>query len=73
MALYGIWQMIAPVPQSLFQFVTTFSNIGGILNGVVYIIIRRRRATAKAKKMATKEKQFQDIKSVSEKVENSSV
>ena len=73
MALYGIWQMIAPVPQVLFQFVTTFSNVGGILNGVVYIIIRRRRASAKSKRTAAREKQFQDIKSISDKVENSSV
>ncbi|KAK3093666.1 hypothetical protein FSP39_018658 [Pinctada imbricata] len=43
MALYGIWQLVAEVPQTLFQFVTTFSNIGGILNGIVYIIIRRRK------------------------------
>ncbi|XP_033733594.1 uncharacterized protein LOC117322764 [Pecten maximus] len=42
MAFYGVWQLIADVPQAIFQFVTTFSNIGGILNGIVYIIIRRR-------------------------------
>ncbi|XP_069118063.1 uncharacterized protein [Argopecten irradians] len=43
MALYGVWQLVADVPQALFQFVTTFSNVGGILNGVVYLIIRRRK------------------------------
>ncbi|XP_057309182.1 uncharacterized protein LOC130647366 [Hydractinia symbiolongicarpus] len=43
MALYGVWQLVADVPQALFQFVTTFSNIGGILNGVVYAIIRSRK------------------------------
>lgn len=47
MALYGMWQLIDEnVPQALFQFVTTFSNIGGILNGIVYIIIRRRKTRA---------------------------
>ncbi|XP_057308891.1 uncharacterized protein LOC130647151 [Hydractinia symbiolongicarpus] len=43
MALYGVWQLVADVPQALFQFVTTFSNIGGILNGIVYVIIRRKK------------------------------
>jgi hypothetical protein len=39
MSLYGIWQVIDDVPQLLFSFVTTFSNVGGILNGIVFIII----------------------------------
>lgn len=43
MALYGIWQLIADVPQVIFQFVTTFSNIGGILNGAILIMIKRRK------------------------------
>ena len=43
MATYGIVQIsVSQVPIELFQFVTTFSNIGGMLNGVVYVIIRRR-------------------------------
>ena len=47
MAVYGIWQLATDdVPQLLFQFVTTYSNIGGILNGIVYIIIRRRKSSA---------------------------
>ena len=47
MAVYGIWQLATKnVPQLLFQFVTTYSNIGGILNGIVYIIIRRRKTSA---------------------------
>ena len=47
LAVYGTWQLItADVPQLLFQFVTTYSNVGGILNGVVYIIIRRRQASS---------------------------
>ncbi|XP_076099867.1 uncharacterized protein LOC143069223 [Mytilus galloprovincialis] len=43
MAMYGIWQWVTDVPQLLFNFVTTFSNIGGILNGIVFIIIVRRK------------------------------
>ena len=43
MSLYGIWQLVADVPQLLFNFVTTFSNVGGILNGFVFIIIMRRK------------------------------
>lgn len=43
LGLYGMWQLVAEVPQLLFNFVTTFSNIGGILNGIVFIIIMRRK------------------------------
>ena len=44
MALFGVWVMTGDdVPQSVFHFVTTFSNIGGVLNLVVYILIRRRK------------------------------
>ncbi|XP_062614359.1 uncharacterized protein LOC134276089 [Saccostrea cucullata] len=60
LSLYGIWQLIAPVPLALFQLMTTFSNLGGVLNGIVYIIIRRRRAKAKPTK-TTKMKKFQGI------------
>ena len=44
MSVYGIVQVSSriEVPIELFQFVTTFSNIGGILNGIVYYVIRRR-------------------------------
>jgi len=44
MSVYGIVQVSSQieVPIELFQFVTTFSNVGGILNGIVYVIIRRR-------------------------------
>ncbi|CAG2189899.1 unnamed protein product [Mytilus edulis] len=43
MATYGIWQWETDVPQILFHFVTTFSNLGGVLNGLVFIIIVRRK------------------------------
>ncbi|XP_057309262.1 uncharacterized protein LOC130647427 [Hydractinia symbiolongicarpus] len=43
--VYGVWQIFTDVPQELIQCVTTFSNIGGILNGIVYVIIRRRNGS----------------------------
>jgi len=44
MAMYGIWQVtVKSVPLFLFQLGTIFSNIGGILNAVVYFLIRRQR------------------------------
>ena len=52
MALYGIWQLAGPVPQVIFHFVTTFSNLGGILNLGVYIIIRRK-SYVKGEKLST--------------------
>lgn len=44
MAMYGIWALVDEdnVPQAVFHFVTTFSNIGGILNLIVFILIHRR-------------------------------
>ena len=51
MALYGTWQLIQPPPQLLFQFVTTFSNTGGVLNFIVFCIIYRRRKVARAKSL----------------------
>jgi len=44
MCTYGIVQVSSrvEVPIHLFHFVTTFSNIGGVLNGIVYVIIRKK-------------------------------
>ena len=44
MAVYGLWSFIDPqaVPATIYHLVTTFSNVGGILNFIVYIYIRRR-------------------------------
>ena len=45
MGAFGVIQLVvSEVPFAFFQFVTTFSNIGGILNGIVYIIIRYRKS-----------------------------
>lgn len=52
MALYGIWQLAADVPQVIFHLVTTFSNLGGILNLIVYILIRRK-SLSKGEKIST--------------------
>ena len=39
LALYGIWQLaVDEVPMFVFQLATTFTNIGGILNGIVYFL-----------------------------------
>ncbi|XP_052796549.1 uncharacterized protein LOC128228987 [Mya arenaria] len=44
MALYGTWNIFTDnVPQPLFHLVTIFVNLGGTLNLIVYIILRRRR------------------------------
>lgn len=48
MAVYGAWQLISEVPQILFQAVTTFSNLGGVLNGIVFIIIKKRQSATDA-------------------------
>jgi hypothetical protein len=44
MAMYGIWVFASPggVPPAVHHTVTTFSNIGGVLNLGVYLLIRRR-------------------------------
>ena len=42
MAVYGIVQLVTETPIELFRLVTTFSNIGGILNAIVFILIRRK-------------------------------
>ncbi|XP_062610876.1 uncharacterized protein LOC134272691 [Saccostrea cucullata] len=44
MAVYGLWSFIEPeaVPAPIYHLVTTFSNVGGILNFGVYLYIRRR-------------------------------
>ena len=43
LTMFGIWQLIENAPQLLFHFVTTFSNVGGILNGFVFIVILKRK------------------------------
>lgn len=45
--VFGIWLLFQEPPMILFQMVTTFSNIGGVLNGITYAIIRRRQTTIK--------------------------
>lgn len=43
LALFGVWvQVDADVPQVIHHFVTTFTNIGGCLNLVIFLIMRRR-------------------------------
>jgi hypothetical protein len=44
MAVYGLWSFVDPeaVPAPIYHLVTTFSNVGGVLNFGVYLYIRRR-------------------------------
>lgn len=44
MALFGIWVFANPgsVPPAIHHTVTTFSNVGGIVNLGVYLLIRKR-------------------------------
>ncbi|OWF54513.1 uncharacterized protein LOC110444268 [Mizuhopecten yessoensis] len=42
-ALFGAYQLFTDdIPTVIYYFLTTFTNIGGFLNGLVYIVIRRR-------------------------------
>lgn len=42
MVVYGIWDLAAgTVPQPVVHCVTTFTNIGGILNLGVFLLVRR--------------------------------
>ena len=60
MALFGIWGLVTEdIPQAVYHFVTTFSNIGGVLNLGVYIIIRRKQ-WAKGEKESVHEKASRD-------------
>ncbi|XP_071161993.1 uncharacterized protein [Mytilus edulis] len=43
LAVYGLLQLIGSVPAIMVNLTTTFSNIGGLLNGIVFIIIIRRK------------------------------
>lgn len=50
-AVYGIWMMAAQtVPFAIFLLVTSFSNIGGILNGIVFLIMRKNKFRKSAPK-----------------------
>ncbi|XP_069118062.1 uncharacterized protein [Argopecten irradians] len=45
LAANGIWNLFTVPPVVIFQIVTTFSNVGGVLNLLVYLIIRHRKRT----------------------------
>lgn len=50
--LYAVWGLVDDdIPQVIFHFVTIFSNIGGVLNLGVYLIIRRRKGNSKMSTM----------------------
>ncbi|XP_048735729.1 uncharacterized protein LOC125651190 [Ostrea edulis] len=43
LGIISVWQNFAVVPQEFFTVVVMFTNLGGVLNGAVYIIIKKRR------------------------------
>ncbi|XP_045211074.1 uncharacterized protein LOC123562504 [Mercenaria mercenaria] len=50
LSLFGIWGLIdVNIPLPLFHIVTVFCNIGGCLNLIIYLIIRRRHSREKRK------------------------
>ena len=51
LAVFGVWVLVInQVPFAMFLLVTSFSNIGGILNGIVFLIMRRNRTRQLAPK-----------------------
>lgn len=40
-AIYGVRALVDDVPQILFQLVTIFNNLGGVVNLGVYMFIRK--------------------------------
>lgn len=45
-AIYGVWALVDNVPQILFQLVTIFNNLGGVVNLGVYMFIRKHTEVA---------------------------
>ncbi|XP_061173515.1 uncharacterized protein LOC133182677 [Saccostrea echinata] len=52
LAIISVWHNFAVVPQEFFTVVVVFTNLGGVLNGAVYIIIKRRRKQNYSSKIA---------------------
>ena len=52
-AVYGVWALFGTIPQVFFIILIFFSNIGGILNLGVYVIIRRKSLTQSEKAPST--------------------
>ncbi|XP_062595460.1 uncharacterized protein LOC134256815 [Saccostrea cucullata] len=54
LVVYGAWQMaVENVPLEMFLLVTTFSNIGGVLNGIVFLLMRRNKKRQTLPKVTT--------------------
>lgn len=71
--LYGVWGLVNDdIPQVIFHFVTIFSNIGGVLNLGVYLIIRRRKTNRKDRMSTIKRAWVSDIQKSSRMVTSSS-
>ncbi|XP_062593175.1 uncharacterized protein LOC134254654 [Saccostrea cucullata] len=50
LGIVSVWQNFSKVPQEFFTVIVIFTNLGGVYNGAVYIIIRRRRKRNKTPK-----------------------
>lgn len=44
LAVFGVCQLSGNVPPLLLNLMTIFSNIGGLLNGIVFIFIVQRKS-----------------------------
>ena len=45
--VYGAWGLFGTVPVAFFHVVTTFNNIGGLMNLMVYFIVHRKETARK--------------------------
>jgi len=49
LSVYSVWVLVdANIPQTLVHIITIFSNIGGVLNLCVFLIIKRTKKERKA-------------------------
>ncbi|XP_061173516.1 uncharacterized protein LOC133182678 [Saccostrea echinata] len=60
LAIISVWHNFAVVPQEFFTVVVVFTNLGGVLNGAVYIIIKKRRNQNYSSKAKSSSQMSQD-------------
>ena len=66
--IYGAWGLFGTVPIALFHAVTTFNNIGGIMNLIVYFIVHRKeiaRKNNRSSKYANDQRQGSSVRTQS--------
>lgn len=52
-ACYSVTSLMGHIPDYLLYFIITFSNIGGVLNGIVFILNKRMRNMSSSKTTET--------------------